>query len=270
MPGNDTIVQILKTYHSGHGGKLSLARVLAGTLKDSAILHTADGGDARVGGIFALRGQTQTKLADAHLGDTVALGRLEGVVTGDMLSSSKKVPAKPKIEETLTPVYRLAIEAADRKDEVKLTAAIAKLREEDPSLHLEQNAELQEMARSKARGEIHLRVAVDRLQNKYGLGLNTSRPLRALQGNNPQRSRSAWPPQSARAAVTDSSATSSSTSSHCRAEATSLSSIRSRAAWCRDNGFHRWKKSVIDYTEMRAARISRRRRVGGAHRRFLS
>jgi elongation factor G len=172
--GNDAIVQILKTYHSSHGGKLSLGRVLAGTLKDSAVLHTADGGDARVGGIFALKGQTQTKLADAHVGDTVALGRLEGVATGDMLSSSKKVPAKPKIEE-LTPVYRLAIEAADRKDEVKLTAAIAKLREEDPSLHFDQNAELQEMA-LEGQGEIHLRVAVEKLQNKYGLKLNTSRP----------------------------------------------------------------------------------------------
>jgi elongation factor G len=172
--GNDTIVQVLKTYHSSHGGKLSLGRVMAGTLKDSAVLHTADGGDARVGGLFALKGQAQTKLTDAQVGDTVALGRLEGVATGDTLSSSKKVPARPKIEQ-LTPVYRLAIEAADRKDEVKLTAAIAKLREEDPSLHFDQNAELQEMA-LEGQGEIHLKVAVEKLQSKYGLKLNTSRP----------------------------------------------------------------------------------------------
>src|SRR6185437_9653246 len=54
--GNDTIVQILKTYHSSHGGKLSLGRILAGTLKDGAILHT-ENGDSRVGGIFALKGE---------------------------------------------------------------------------------------------------------------------------------------------------------------------------------------------------------------------
>jgi elongation factor G len=172
--GGDTTVLVLKTYHSSHGGKLSLGRVMSGALKDSAVLHTAGGGDARVGGIFALKGQSQTKLADAQLGDTVALGRLEGVATGDMLSSSKKVPVRPNTEQ-LTPVYRLAIEAADRKDEVKLTAAIAKLREEDPSLHFDQNAELQEMA-LEGQGEIHLRVAVEKLQNKYGLKLNTSRP----------------------------------------------------------------------------------------------
>jgi elongation factor G len=172
--GADAIVQILKTFHSGHGGKLSLGRVLSGTLKDGQVLHTADGGDARIGGLFALRGQAQTKLTEAHTGDTVALARLEGVATGDMLSSSKKVPQQAKVEH-LTPVYRLAIEAADRKDEVKLTAAIAKLREEDPSLHFTQNPELQEMA-LEGQGEIHLKVAVERLMSKYGLKLVTHRP----------------------------------------------------------------------------------------------
>src|SRR6185437_4029438 len=54
----DTIVQVLKTYHSSHGGKLSLGRVMVGTLKDGAILHT-EHGDARVGGIFALKGESQ-------------------------------------------------------------------------------------------------------------------------------------------------------------------------------------------------------------------
>ncbi len=172
--GGDTLVQVLKTYHSSHGGKLSLARVMAGMLKDGAVLHTPDGGDARVGGIFALKGEAQTKLADAQAGDTVALARLDGVATGDTLSGGRKVPHRPRIEQ-LTPVYRLAIEAADRKDEVKLTAAIAKLREEDPSLQFDQNAALQEMA-LEGQGEIHLKVAVEKLQSKYGLRLITSRP----------------------------------------------------------------------------------------------
>ncbi|HEY4939918.1 MAG TPA: elongation factor G [Rhizomicrobium sp.] len=168
--GGDAVVQILKTYHSSHGGKLSLGRVLSGTLKDGALLRRQDGGEARVGGIFALKGEAQTKLADAAAGDTVALGRLEGVVTGETLTTGKAKLAKLAIEQ-LTPVYRLAIEAADRKDEVKLTAAIAKLREEDPSLIFEQNAELQEMALI-GQGEIHLKVAIEKLQSKYGLKLN--------------------------------------------------------------------------------------------------
>ena len=165
----DAIVQVLKTFYSAHGGKLSLSRVMNGTLKDGAVLHTADGKDTRVGGIFALMGANQSKLAEAKTGDTIALARLEGVATGDTLGSGKTVPPRRPIE-LLTPVYRLAVEAADRKDEVKLTAAIGKLIEEDPSLVFEQNAELHEMALA-GQGEIHLRVATDRLMSKYGLKL---------------------------------------------------------------------------------------------------
>jgi len=172
--GSDTVVQVLKTYHSSHGGKLSLVRVMSGTLKDGAILHRHDGSDARVGGIFALRGETQTKLNEARAGDTVALGRLEGVLTGETLSTARTTKAKVTVEH-LVPVYRLAIEAADRKDEVKLTGAIAKLREEDPSLDFEQNAELHEMS-LVGQGEIHLKVAVDKLLSKFGLKINTSTP----------------------------------------------------------------------------------------------
>jgi elongation factor G len=169
----EAIVQVLKTYNGAHG-KLSLVRVMTGALKDGAVLHTRDGGDARIGGMFALRGDAQTKLTEAKAGDTVALGRLEGVLTGETLSSAKT--ALPKVEiEQLTPVYGLAIETTDRKDEVKLTAAIHKLQEEDPSIRFEQSAELQQMALA-GQGEIHLKVAVEKLQSKYGLKITTHQP----------------------------------------------------------------------------------------------
>jgi elongation factor G len=173
--GNETVAQVLKTYHTAHGGKLSLVRVLSGTLKDSATLFRAVGGDTRVGGLFALRGEAQIKLTEAGRGDTVALGRLEEVVTGETLSSLKAGAKLTFKTEILTPVYGLAVTAADRKDEVKLTAAIAKLREEDPSLLFEQNAELHQMV-LLGQGEIHLKVAVEKLASKYGLKLETHRP----------------------------------------------------------------------------------------------
>jgi len=161
--GNDAVVQVLKTYHTMHGGKLSLGRILSGHLKDGATLYRSVGGDTRV------------KLTEAGPGDTVALGRLEEVATGETLSSGR-AGAKLKMKfETLTPVYGLAVTAADRKDEVKLTAAIAKLREEDPSLVFEQQADLHQMT-LLGQGEMHLRVAVDRLASKYGLKLQTHRP----------------------------------------------------------------------------------------------
>jgi elongation factor G len=167
------IVQVLKTFNGSHG-KLSLARVLAGTLKDGAVLHGREGNDARIGGIFALKGDAQTKLGEAKAGDTVALGRLEGIGTGDTLSTSKGTLPKVAIEQ-LEPVYELAIETTDRKDEVKLTAAIHKLQEEDPSLHFRQDAELQQMTLA-GQGEIHLKVAVEKLQSKFGLKVSTHVP----------------------------------------------------------------------------------------------
>ncbi len=166
------IVQVIKTFHGGHG-RLSLGRILSGTLKDGAVLHGPNG-DTRVGGILSLNGEKQVKKSEAQAGETVALARLDNVQTGDRLSSDKALAARaaPALS---APVYRLAIEAADRKDEVKITAAIGKLIEEDPSLVFEQNPATQEMVLA-GQGEIHLKVAVEKLQSKYGLKLLTRAP----------------------------------------------------------------------------------------------
>ena len=60
--GNDTVAHVLKTYHTMHGGKLSLVRVLSGHLKDGATLYRPGGTDSRIGGMFALKGLEQIKL----------------------------------------------------------------------------------------------------------------------------------------------------------------------------------------------------------------
>jgi elongation factor G len=169
--GADTVVQVLKTVYSERGGKLSIARVMQGTLKDGAVLKSSDGEETRVGGIAQIVGANTTKVSEAKAGETVALARLEGIGTGATLSSAKAPPKKAEIE-VLTPVFKLAIQAANRADEVKLTAALHKLIEEDPSLNFAQDAELHEMTLS-GQGEIHLRVAVDKLMSRYGLKLNT-------------------------------------------------------------------------------------------------
>jgi elongation factor G len=174
VPGNDTVLQVMKTYHTGHGGKLSLARVLAGRVRDGAVLYGPNG-EVRVSGLFALKGDQVTKLTEAGTGDTVALGRMEAIATGETLVGAKGA-ARPEVRiEKLQPVYALAISAADRKDEVKITTAIQRLREEDPSLGFVQDAELHEMM-LLGQGEIHLKAAVERLASKYGLQLQTARP----------------------------------------------------------------------------------------------
>ena len=172
-PNTDTVVQVLKTYHGGQGGKLSLVRVLAGSLKDNQTLY-GPGGDMRIGGILNLSGSQQSKKPEARAGDTVALSRLEHARSGEILSTAKALAA-PAPQLPLRSVYRLAIEAADRKDEVKITAALAKLMEEDPSLVLEHHPETQEMVLA-GQGEIHLIVAIERFTSKFGLKLVTRAP----------------------------------------------------------------------------------------------
>jgi elongation factor G len=166
-------VQILKTIYTAHGGKLSIARVLAGDLPDGATLY-GPRGDDRVAGMFSMLGQETRKLASAKRGDTVALGRLESARTGDTLSAEKSGVAQIKLPEQAAPVYGVAIELKDRKDEVKLSAALAKLMEEDPSIRLDHSAETHQMV-LWGQGEMHIRVAMERLGRKYGIEANTRR-----------------------------------------------------------------------------------------------
>ena len=165
---NGTTVQVLKTFHTAHGGKLSLSRVLSGEVADGAVLRGAQGQDSRVAGVFTLMGSTPAKVQKAVAGDTVALGRLEGARTGDTLSTSKGNSPQLVALETAPGVYGFAISVNDRKDEVKLTSAIAKLVEEDPSLSLEHNHDTHEMV-LWGQGEMHLRVALEKLSGKFGV-----------------------------------------------------------------------------------------------------
>ena len=165
----DAVVQILKTYFTPQGGRLSLARIWQGTLNDGMALN-----GVRIGGIYRLMGQQQQPLQQAQAGEIVALGRLEGIATGDVVSSGSQKPDLPKGLQ-LKPVFALAIAAANRKDEVKLSSALTKLIEEDPSLYWEQHGDTKEVI-LWGQGEIHLQVALDRLARKYNLPMTTHLP----------------------------------------------------------------------------------------------
>ncbi|GBF53016.1 translation elongation factor G-related protein [Microcystis sp. 0824] len=165
----DAVVQILKTYFTPQGGRLSLGRIWQGTLNDGMALN-----GVRIGGIYRLMGQQQQPLQQAQAGEIIALGRLEGIATGDVVSSGSQKPDLPKGLQ-LKPVFALAIAAVNRKDEVKLSSALTKLIEEDPSLYWEQHGDTKEVI-LWGQGEIHLQVALDRLARKYNLPMTTHLP----------------------------------------------------------------------------------------------
>lgn len=165
------LAQVFKTYHASHAGKLSLTRVWRGEITDGMTLN---GG--RVGGLFRMAGAQQTKVAKATAGEVVALGRMEKVSTGDVLTPSGKRPEGiVPWPDALEPIYALAVSAEKRADEVRLTGALAKLVEEDPSLSFEQNPDTNEML-LWGQGEIHLQVALARLRHRYNLEVQSRLP----------------------------------------------------------------------------------------------
>ncbi|TPM01268.1 MULTISPECIES: elongation factor G [unclassified Mesorhizobium] len=163
--GNATVVQVMKTIHTPHGGKLSVSRILSGQVADGSELWLPGGDMAKVSGIYRMLGKDQSKLTAAKTGDTVALGKLDAVKTGQTLTSAKG-GMKPLLQfEPAQPVFAFALRPKERKDEVKMSAAIQRLAEEDPSLSLHHNQDSAETVLS-GHGEMHLRVVRERLEGK--------------------------------------------------------------------------------------------------------
>ena len=163
--GAATLVQVMKTIHTSHGGKLLVSRILSGQVVDGSELWLPGGDTAKVSGIYRMLGKDQSKIAMAKAGDTVALGKLDEVKTGQTLSSAKG-GIKPLVQfEPPQPVFAFALRPKERKDEVKMSAAIQRLAEEDPSLSLRHNQDSAETVLS-GHGEMHLRVVRERLEGK--------------------------------------------------------------------------------------------------------
>ena len=173
--GNDPLVLVVKSFHTTHGGKMSIGRLLAGQVTDGTIFHTPTGDAGRVSGVFKVMGQHFEKRGPANAGETVALGKLDRAKTGDTLTAGKT--AHPALVEVkpYPPVLALAVQAKERKDDVKLGAAFSKLTEEDPSLTVVHNAENHEVV-IWGQGEMHLRVAAERLSDRYAVPVTTKPP----------------------------------------------------------------------------------------------
>jgi len=165
----DTVAQVIKTYYPPSTGKLSLARIWRGTVSEGMTLN-----GVRVAGVLKMHGAKQEKLGSAGAGEVVALARLEGIATGTVLSSGTAPPTLPR-PEIAKPVYGLALTAERRNDDVKLSGAIHKVIEEDPTLVLQHDQDTQEL-QLWGQGDIHLQIALDRLRTKYNLPAVTHRP----------------------------------------------------------------------------------------------
>jgi len=173
--GNEAVAYVLKTLNTAHGGKMSIARMLAGQAGDGTTFLTADDEAGRVAGVFKLVGQSSEKRGPAAIGECIAFAKLEKAKTGDTLSTGKQPhPALGKVAP-YPPVLAIAISAKERKDDVKLGQALNKLAEEDPSIIVVHNPETHEVV-LWGQGEMHLRVATERLSERFGVAIERRTP----------------------------------------------------------------------------------------------
>ena len=170
LPSNGAaMAECFKVLHQAHAGKLSLCRVWSGTISEGQSL-----GGQRVGSLFRPFGQRLDKVSEAKAGEIVALAKMDALSTGQSLSAAGIDPvADFPIAEP--PVFALALAARNRNDEVKLSGALQKIVEEDPSLAYEQRAETHELL-LRGQGETHLKVAIDKLAGRYNIAVDTHPP----------------------------------------------------------------------------------------------
>ncbi|HEU4704678.1 MAG TPA: elongation factor G, partial [Sphingomicrobium sp.] len=166
-------LHVFKIHHGGSVGRLALARALGGTLGEGSDLKTGKGAIARLGALFRMQGDKTVKVAEARDGDVVAVAKIDSVKASEWLGAGKLPP--PIDSEFPARNFALAIEPADRKDDVRLSGALQRLLEEDSALVLEQDEASHEM-RLKGVNDEHLNTVLARLKRRYGVEVKSHQP----------------------------------------------------------------------------------------------
>ena len=176
-PQAHVIADVFKILNDPFVGKLSVFRVFQGTVRRDTQLFIDDGRKAfRVGHLFKLRGKEHVEIEQAIPGDIAAVAKVEEIHFDAVLHDSHEddhIHLAPI--EFPKPMFGLAIEAAARGQEQKLAQALHKLAEEDPGFAIEHNPELNETV-VRGLGELHLRVLLERMKERYGVEVKSRAP----------------------------------------------------------------------------------------------
>jgi elongation factor G len=175
-PSAPFVARVVKTSVHPQSGKISVVRVLAGTVKSDATLTDISKGGERVrsGGLYRLQGKKQEPMSDAGPGAIVAIARLESVATGDTITANGHKVLLPRITHG-SPVFAVAIRPKERIDEAKISQMLARIVDEDPSLSLGR-ADVTNELLLQGSGEQHVNIAVERLARKYKVEVEVAPP----------------------------------------------------------------------------------------------
>ena len=166
---------VFKVLHGNAIGRLALARVFGQPLTEGAELVRSGGQRVRAGALFSLQGATTTKISRAEPGNITGIAKTEGLGAGEFAGIGQPVAAEAIAVELPVANCALAIEVKDHKDEVRLSTALNRIVEEDASLSWGQDEASGETLLHGVNDE-HLAVALDRLNRRYGVAVNTTRP----------------------------------------------------------------------------------------------
>ena len=166
---------VFKTSADPFVGKLSYIRVYGGTFKsDSHLINTAKGESERVAQVFTVTGKAQEPVDELAPGDIGAVAKLTSVLTGDTLADGSAPLRLPGLEFP-APVYQMAVYPGSKADLDKISSALARITEEDPSLQVIREPNTLEMLLSGL-GDTHVEVAVDKMKRKFGVDILLQTP----------------------------------------------------------------------------------------------
>ncbi|MAL03848.1 MAG: elongation factor G [Arenimonas sp.] len=175
--GAHVVADVFKIVNDPFVGKLSVFRVFQGTVRRDSQLFIDDGRKPfKVGHLFKLQGKDHVEIDQALPGDIAAVAKVEDIHFDAVLHDSHDeddIRLRPL--DFPKPMFGLAIEASTRGQEQKLATALHKLAEEDPGFLVEHNAELNETV-IRGLGELHLRVMLERIRERYGVDVSTRPP----------------------------------------------------------------------------------------------
>ena len=164
-PDGDCSIFVFKTIADQYG-KITMFKVMNGTLKkDMTLVNARTGGQEKAGHIYSIRGKKQTEVDSLCCGDIGVMTKLNDTATNDTLCAGKVISYQGiKFPEAH---MKKAVVAAAKGDEDKISTAIARILEEDPSLVYENNAETKQLTLS-GMSDIHLEVVKSKMKNRYG------------------------------------------------------------------------------------------------------
>ena len=166
---------VFKTAADPFVGKLSYFRVYSGTFKsDSQILNATTGEDERVGQAFEVTGKTQDSSSELAAGDIGAVSKLMSVLTGHTLADRDHPVTLPGMEFPGA-VYSMAVYPKSKADVDKMTASLARIAEEDPSLVVSREPDTLEVLLGGL-GDTHVDLAIEKMKRKFGVEMMLEMP----------------------------------------------------------------------------------------------